>query len=136
RSERRVMLLPTVAVALAVAVGGGITLGRTLASRTASTAHPAAAAVMADPAPVVPQPVPAAAPAPTPEPSGTAEAPAVTGAPGTPRATIAKPAPAAHRVVWRGRPRAAPVTAKIPASSSGPAKDSLEEAIRKSIGAP
>jgi hypothetical protein len=134
-------LVAVALVGLVVAVGGGATLGRTLARHGA----PAAAAAAAVQAPVVttnPVAVPTAAvkPAPAPQPVAAA-VPAVAAQTPTPQtqsapAHAAPPPVAVTRRVWPARPAAksgaAPAAPVVVPSSAG-TMDPLEAAIRKAV---
>ncbi|HEY6461356.1 MAG TPA: hypothetical protein VIY73_14420 [Polyangiaceae bacterium] len=148
-------LLTSVVIGLLVALAGGVTLGRTLARRSAIAAAgpgtPVVVAAIAAQPPVSPlaagNPVlPAStsagvAPSPAPSPAS----PATTSAPlaialATPTAAVAV-APASKAAVrrsgWRPAPRHASA-ARSPTSST-PAtagKDTLDEAIRKAVASP
>jgi hypothetical protein len=137
----RGVLMTSIVLGLAVAVGGGVTLGRTLAHRapSAAAASDAKAVTFGTPA-AAPPPATAAAPLPAPAPAPVAAAATATAtaaaAATAATVTTAAPKPAAAARRYAPRPAAAKPAANVPASTSGGAKDSLDEAIRKAVASP
>ena len=128
-----------VAVAgLVVAIAGGGVLGRTLAHRSA----PAAAAVAPPPAMALPARTTVAAAAASPVTAAVVTPPSATQSTGVTASPAAVTAPAAPRAAAVGprrpatRSTAAIAAALKPAAAPPPAKDSLEEAIRRAVAAP
>jgi hypothetical protein len=140
----RGVLMTSIVLGLAVAVGGGVTLGRTLAHRTPPAAAASDAKVVSFGTPAAaPPPATAAAPLPAPAPvpvaaaaTATATAAAVPATATAATVTTAAPKPAAAARRYWPRPAAAKPAANVPASTSGGAKDSLDEAIRRAVASP
>jgi hypothetical protein len=135
RGGRSTLLWSSLGAGLAIAMVGGVTLGRTLAHHqtTAGASVPALppAVVDATPSPVVPATATAAPAAVLP--AVTAPQPAARDAPvsaSLPTAVTPKPAIAPRRPVWRAPPKGAPPAA-TPAGH-----DSLDEAIRRAVASP
>jgi hypothetical protein len=144
RRRGRSVLLPSMVAGLIVAVAGGVTLGRTLAHRTAVSTTAAAPPAVPAPPPSVPaaSPVPATAPTPVVATSPAPATPAAaTATSPKPQLSVAPATPAPRAVLRRGswKPAAktslaATVPAATPPSAGG--KDSLDEAIRKAVASP
>lgn len=133
------LLLTSVVLGLALAVGGGISLGRTLAHRAAPLAAGASEAkALSLGTPAAPPPASAPSPAPLPPEAVTALAAATAGATAPSAVATAAVSPAAAtRSVPAVTPRRMGRPAARPAGPTGPAaKDSLDEAIRKAVASP
>jgi hypothetical protein len=134
---RRRVAVPALAslLGLSIAIGGGVTLGRTLARRAPATVS-AANVVAAAPLALPPAPIPSPVPVPGPLPMPAAAAPAaavVVAATVTAHAKTTVPT-SPHHFTPRPTTKGQTIT-NTPASAPG-AVDPLDEAIRKAVASP